>query len=108
MAYTIIDKNALKIQLAPRPKALEILSALQENNPDGDFVMVHEVNEDITSDALEELYALASMLLQESGINPFHLNLTITEMDGTKKEISAVNIMNNAREFMDGIDSEYH
>lgn len=60
--------------------------------------------EDRPVDVLEQLYALTASLLQTSGLNPMLMALEIPKLDGTTEQISALTVMNKAREWIDAIE----
>lgn len=53
------------------------------------------------AEALELLYALCASLIQQSGLNPMLLALDIPKLDGSTEQVSALTVMNQAREWID-------
>lgn len=99
--YAVIDKHSLPA-IADRAKAELLLTNLKRDNADANW-QVFVAIETQPLEVLERLYALAGMLLQQSGLNPFELTLTLTRLDNREEEYNAVNIMSQARNWIDQV-----
>lgn len=99
--------HVIETQELPRyeysDKAREALDRLREQHPDKAYTLVKQIaDEPDTDDAFERLYALTIQLMDASGINPFNLQMKLTALDGQETEISAYNIIHQARAWKDG------
>lgn len=111
----ILVSNELKTLLADNvEQAYTMHERLVQDEPDAGWtVMVPPVSVSETPmyaqyDALEHLYALAAILLQQSKLNPFALALSVAQLDGTHKDITAVTIMRQGRELIDNLHNTVH
>lgn len=101
--YAVIDKNAVP-QHDLRENAEQALLSLRQNNRDADWALVMQlVAPTPGTEPLERLYALAGLLLNASGTNPFELGIEKAELDGSTTVVSAVQIMQQARYWIDGM-----
>lgn len=101
--YTIVDGNAVH-NILHRVWAEKELAERRASAPEGDWKLVVEVKPS-GDNALERLYALAAVLINESKVNPLAMQLSVGDVGGsdTGKQYSAVEVMNMAREVIDGM-----
>lgn len=102
MKYTVLDTKAISVGFDDRATAEATREQLSIDNPDADW-KIYLAATPLEDSALEALYALASMLLTESKVNPIATCLQITKLDGTIEDRSLVRIMNDARVNIDKI-----
>lgn len=102
MNYIIVDPNNISAERSNRADAELLQTQLKTDNPSIDWQLYAQVQEISTND-LEALYALAALLLEPSKVDPFKTALAIAQMDGTIKEVSLASIMHNARANLDSI-----
>lgn len=100
MRYTVLDTSSLSVQHADRAMAESSRDQLAIDNPDADW-KVYVAVAPMDDSKLEALYALASMLLTESKLNPIRTGLQISKLDGTIEERSLLSVMHQAREQLD-------
>lgn len=98
--YIIVDCNNINAERKDRAGAEALLAQLKIDNVDADWQIYAQLQEISTND-LEALYALAALLLEPSKVDPFKTALSIAQMDGTMKEVSLASIMANARANLD-------
>ena len=55
---------------------------------------------------LELLYALTIQLLKVGKVNPLYINVKLTDLLGQTREITARQIVNDARAYLDATDSD--
>jgi len=94
MTYFVIDTYSVPNTLN-RDDVDQLLVELNRDNPEANWLAVQNIRP-FTADSLEMLYALADLLLKESGINPLALQL-----EAEDDIVSAARIMRDAREQID-------
>ena len=102
--YAVINLDDVP-QAPDRDRGEQLLEALQRDNSQARWALVIAVSDPNNSPVqdLEYLYGLTSILLQNSGLNPFALELTVANLDGSETKLNAVTVMNRAREWLDQI-----
>lgn len=98
--YYVIDTRQL-LAYSNAEEARTLRADLQRDNPDANWLIVHDLAPPAEPNALERLYALAHQLLRVSGIDPYGLKATFTNLIGEEQEFSAVRIMHDARAVLD-------
>lgn len=99
MTYYVLDATQVP-QCEDRVAAERLKADLERDNPDAQWQVATSVqfNED---SPFEQLYTLAANLLETTGANPFTLGLEIANLDGTLTFVSARDIMNTSRRWLD-------
>ena len=103
--YAVVDLNQIASH-ENRHEAEQYLEALRTHNPAAEWQLVVHVKPQPIN-ALERLYSLAGILLQQSGVNPFALTLTEAQLDGSEVGRSAVAVMNEARAWIDQLHNSH-
>ena len=114
MKAVLVNKELLTILAEDLEQAYALAAKLREEHPNDKWtvmappISVHEGPMYAQYDALEHLYALAGILLQQSGLNPFGLALQVAQLDGTVKDVTAVTIMREGRHLIDDLHKAVH
>jgi hypothetical protein len=103
--YVILDKSLLEKQLISRFHAEQELERLQslpriEGDAIADYAIFMQVC-NMDPNALENLYALAALMLESAKLNPLKAMIKFPTLDGNYAEVSVASVMNTARMFLD-------
>ena len=102
MNYFVIDSENIP-STDTRVEAEKLKEDLLRDNPEQDWQVV--VKAEFTEDnPLEKLYALTANLLQMTGADPLRLGLELHNLDGSAEFISALQIMNQSRQWLDATE----
>lgn len=104
--YAVIDTSSIPTT-ETREQGEQLLVSLQRDNPDAKWALAVTVVQPERSPLgeLEQLYALTSLLLEASKVNPFGIQLEIPQLDGSIRTVTAVGIMRGAREWLDQVEA---
>lgn len=98
--YVVQDISKLNVMIPDREKAEQIQSDLAKKHPDGNWRLFTLVGETSALD-MEMLYALATELVEIAGVNPFNIELQVTNPDRSTENVTAVGILHRARNWLD-------
>jgi hypothetical protein len=98
--YVVLDTKQLPTQLTSRFHAENLKAQLVIDNPEADWAIFVQACP-MDANVLENLYALAALLLESSKLNPFKAELAIAGIDGQITNHSILSIMNTSRLFLD-------
>ena len=106
--YAVIDTSTIPTT-ETREQGEQLLASLQRDNPEAKWALTVAVVQPERSPLgeLEQLYALASLLLDASKVNPFGIELQIPQLDGSMRTVTAVGIMNGARNWLDQAEAAH-
>lgn len=103
--YAVIDLTQVPV-CKTRSEGERFLEALRLYNTQAKWQLVVGI-ESAPLDDLERLYALTTMLLEASGLNPLSIGLEEAKLDGTTVTYSAVSAMHRARLWLDQVQDTH-
>jgi hypothetical protein len=103
--YAVIDLSQIPV-CKSRGEAERFLQALRVYNTEAKWQLVVGI-ESAPLDALERLYALATMLMEASGMNPLTIGIAEAKLDGTEEQFSAVTVLHESRLWLDQVQDTH-
>lgn len=101
--YAVVDFKSQPSLQTNKEDALSLQTQLKQDNPDGDWQVMGNVGTG-TVEVIERLYALTHQLLLISKIDPFKLQMCLTDLSNTEITYSAAMLMHDARSWLDDIE----